>query len=200
MIGNSGAPLEHLASVMVCKIWVWGGAKAASHLGTYFFRKCGRGGRGPRASPGVPHPPPGPPRRLADRAGRGDSAPPLSHAPSSNVLFFRCPFFSILPRTGPGGPLNRSIRPHTAMGVGSRCNQSALQLPDTGDSVRVRDQLGAGGWGLGLEGRGHLPSESTKHISQDLRPNLAHLCQRPEVGTVSCIMNPWSSPLHNTPP
>jgi hypothetical protein len=25
-----------------------------------------------------------------------------SHAPSPNILFFRCPFFGVLPRTGPG--------------------------------------------------------------------------------------------------
>jgi hypothetical protein len=59
-------------------------AQSASRLGTYFFRKWGRGGRGPGASPGVPNPPPGPPRRLAPggwrrrrRAGRGrgSSAP-----------------------------------------------------------------------------------------------------------------------------
>jgi hypothetical protein len=36
-----------------------------SRLGTNFFRTWGRRGRGPGASPGVPHPLPGPPRRLA---------------------------------------------------------------------------------------------------------------------------------------
>jgi hypothetical protein len=61
MIGNSGAPLEHLASVTACKTAGLGlGAESASRPGTYFFRKWGRGGRGPGASPGVPNPPPGP--------------------------------------------------------------------------------------------------------------------------------------------
>jgi hypothetical protein len=123
MIGNSGAPLEHLASVTVCKEfgskvgftsrWArWAGsgseprgpqptpkptvtvckavlcfflvfflavlccgfgrAESASRLGTYFFRKWGRGGRGPGAGPGVPNPPPGPPRRLAAKNGKGE--------------------------------------------------------------------------------------------------------------------------------
>jgi hypothetical protein len=70
MIGNSGAPLEHLASVTVCKA-VGLEQKSASRLGTYFFRSWGRGGRGPGASPGVPNPPPGPPRRLAVQAAQG---------------------------------------------------------------------------------------------------------------------------------
>ena len=47
-------------------------------------------------------------------------------------------------------PLNGSIRPHATTGVGSRFNQSTLQLPDTGGSVRD----------LQLEGRGHLKVES----------------------------------------
>jgi hypothetical protein len=46
-------------------------SKAASRLGTDFFRKWGRGGRGPGASTGVPNPPPGPPRRLAAQNGKG---------------------------------------------------------------------------------------------------------------------------------
>jgi hypothetical protein len=49
-----------------------------SRLGTYFFRKWGRGGRGPGASPGVPNPPPGPPRRLAARGGKGELCTALS--------------------------------------------------------------------------------------------------------------------------
>ena len=49
-------------------------SKAASRLETYFFRKWGRGGRGPGASPGVPNPPPGPPRRLAAQNGKGGPA------------------------------------------------------------------------------------------------------------------------------
>jgi hypothetical protein len=52
--------------------------KLASRVGTYFFRKWGRGGRGPGASPGVPNPPPGPPRRLAARGGKGGLCTALS--------------------------------------------------------------------------------------------------------------------------
>jgi hypothetical protein len=37
-----------------------------------FFRKWGRGGRGPGASPGFPNPPPGPPRRPAAQGGKGE--------------------------------------------------------------------------------------------------------------------------------
>jgi hypothetical protein len=37
-----------------------------------FFRKWGRGGRGPGASPGVPNLAPGPPRRLAAQGGKGE--------------------------------------------------------------------------------------------------------------------------------
>jgi hypothetical protein len=71
MTGNSGAPLEHLVHPAVCKT-VRMIAESASRLGTDFFRKWGRGGRGPGASPGVPNPPPGPPRRLAAQGGKGE--------------------------------------------------------------------------------------------------------------------------------
>jgi hypothetical protein len=73
MTGNSEAPLEHLVNPAVCKA-VGVISRSASRLGTYFFRKWGRGGRGPGASPGVPNPPPGPPppRRLAAQNGKGE--------------------------------------------------------------------------------------------------------------------------------
>jgi hypothetical protein len=71
MIGNSGAPLEHLVHPAVCEA-VSLGAESASRLGTYVFRKWGRGGRDPGASPGVPNPPPCPPQRLAARGGKGE--------------------------------------------------------------------------------------------------------------------------------
>jgi hypothetical protein len=44
-----------------------------------FFRKWGRGGRGPGASPGVPNPPPGPPRRLAAQGGKGEPDTARTH-------------------------------------------------------------------------------------------------------------------------
>jgi hypothetical protein len=65
MIGNSGAPLEHLVHPAVCKT-VGVIAEPASRLGTYLFRKW------LGAGPGVPNPPPGPPRRLAAQGGKGE--------------------------------------------------------------------------------------------------------------------------------
>jgi hypothetical protein len=53
-------------------MWSKARSKSASRPGTYFFRKWGRGGRGPGASPGVPGPPPGLPRRLAAQNGKGE--------------------------------------------------------------------------------------------------------------------------------
>ena len=61
-------------------------SKAASRLETYFFRKWGRGGRGPGASPGVPNPPPGPPRRLAAKNGKGELCTALSVRPKAACL------------------------------------------------------------------------------------------------------------------
>jgi hypothetical protein len=82
MIGNSGAPLEHLVHPAVCNTLGFGAKRLQpSRLGTYFFRKWGRGGRGPgvayreRAlgSPTHPQTPgPGPPRRLAAKNGEGE--------------------------------------------------------------------------------------------------------------------------------
>jgi hypothetical protein len=85
MTGSSEAPLEHLASVTVCKtvcglcVCVGGGwEQSRLHvLEPTFFRKSGRGGRDPGASTGVPNPPPGPPRRLAAQGGKGELCTPL---------------------------------------------------------------------------------------------------------------------------
>jgi hypothetical protein len=68
MTGNSGAPLEHLASVTACK--TVGLEQSRIHVLEPTFRKWGRGVRGPGASPGIPNPPPGPPRRLAAQGGK----------------------------------------------------------------------------------------------------------------------------------
>jgi hypothetical protein len=57
--GNSETPQAAPGSptATACGAWMFGcGAKSASRLGTYFFRKWGRGGRGPGAGPGVPQP------------------------------------------------------------------------------------------------------------------------------------------------
>jgi hypothetical protein len=54
---------------------------------TDFFRKWGRGGRGPGASPGVPNPPPGPPRRVAAQGGKGE----LCTALKFPGVCIRCP-------------------------------------------------------------------------------------------------------------
>jgi hypothetical protein len=71
MIGNSGAPLEHLVHPAVCETVSL--EQSRLHvLEPTFFRKWGRGGRGPGASPGVTNPPPGPPRRLAAQGGKGE--------------------------------------------------------------------------------------------------------------------------------
>jgi hypothetical protein len=75
MIGNSGAPRSGPPGSPggFCEglVGLGCGAESASRLGTYFFRKWSRGGRGPGASPGVTNPPPGPPppRRLAAQGG-----------------------------------------------------------------------------------------------------------------------------------
>jgi hypothetical protein len=69
-------------------------AKSASRLGTYFFRKWGRGGGGPGASPEVPDPPPGPPRRLAARDGKGELCTALTK--SSTVLCVVCCIHRVL--------------------------------------------------------------------------------------------------------
>jgi hypothetical protein len=60
-------------------------------------------------------------------------------------------------------PLNGSIRPHAAMGMGLRYNQSTLQLPDTGGSMR--DQL---------EGRGHLKARLLPRRLARKRISLSH--------------------------
>jgi hypothetical protein len=56
-----------------------------------FFANGAEVGRGPGASPGVPNPTPGPPRRLAAQGGegggrgRGGSAPPLNQGLTSAI-------------------------------------------------------------------------------------------------------------------
>jgi hypothetical protein len=80
MAGNSGAPLEHLASVTACKPWVWEQSRLRV-LEPTFFRKWGRAaevaagsGGGGLGAPTHPLAHRGAWRR---RAGRGSSAPPL---------------------------------------------------------------------------------------------------------------------------
>jgi hypothetical protein len=79
MIGNSGAPLEHLASVTACKPLAFGcGASRPSRLGTIFFAHGAEGDEARERALGSPT------HHLAHRgawrrrAGRGGgSAPPL---------------------------------------------------------------------------------------------------------------------------
>jgi hypothetical protein len=75
MIGNSGAPLEHLAPVTACDV-LGCGAKSASRLGTYFFSQMGNWAEGgevrERALWFPTHPLAGPPRRLAAQGGKGE--------------------------------------------------------------------------------------------------------------------------------
>jgi hypothetical protein len=72
---------QHLApgSPTACKCLGFHKARPQA-LEPIFFANGAEGGVGPGASPGVPHPPPGPPRRLAAQGGKGGALhrpPPL---------------------------------------------------------------------------------------------------------------------------
>jgi hypothetical protein len=73
MAGNSGAPLEHLASVTACNTVGLEQSRLRVLEPTFFANGAEVGGvRGPGAGHGGPNPPPGPPRRLAAQGGKGE--------------------------------------------------------------------------------------------------------------------------------
>jgi hypothetical protein len=80
MTGNSEAPLEHLASPTVCEgLDV---EQSLLHVLEPTFPANGAevgGVRERAASPGVPNPPPGPPRRLAAQGGKGELCTALNN-------------------------------------------------------------------------------------------------------------------------